>query len=357
MQASVPLTGPCADTPPVAAETQAAPYLRGCAVMETLAFLTLAVGLDAVFGDGTRFLGAGLHPFWIIVLLVTLQYGTGEALVTAILASVFLVVGNLPEQMMTETMYEYIFRVTWLPLLWIMTALALGSLRTRQLRERDELKTQLEQARQALQTVVNGYNTVKQAKEQLEMRLAEERCSVLTVYKIARSLETYAGADVLCAVTELVKVALRPAKFSLWRIKSHALALEAFYGWDRADEFSHSFKARSALAERVVKQQDYVSITSEQDEPLLAGQGVLAGPIRDVRTGRIYGMLKIEEMAFADLGIHSQEIFRVVCDWIGHVYASQEKRPAVQAGSLLQIPESLVRKVSYARRSHYRPAA
>jgi polysaccharide biosynthesis protein PelD len=322
------------NTPPV--ESRGNAYIHSSAILETIAFLLCVVMLDVMFGGGTRFIDMQLHPFWIIVLMVTLQYGVGDALITAILAGVFLLAGNMPEQNMTETMYEYFLRVTYLPLLWIITALTLGSICTRQLREKKELIEQVRKSREMIQTFMDGYNAVKQSKEQLELRLAEERCSVLTVYKLAKTLETADPENALGAISELVRVALKPNKFSLYRWDGHALALEATHSWTKSDNFIKQFPASSTLTRCIVEKKCILSIVHEEDEVILAGQGMMAGPVFDPRTGKLFGMLKIEDMEFMGLGVHTHEMFRIVCEWIAHIYIRKEN---ARSSSHMPVPQ------------------
>lgn len=332
------------------AEEKSSAYIHSSAILETIAFLLCVVMLDVMFGNGTRFIDMQLHPFWVIVLMVTLQYGAGDALVTAILSGVFLLAGNMPEQNMTETMYEYIMRVTYLPFLWIVTALTLGSICTRQLREKRDLQEQVKKSREMLQTFMNGYNAVKQSKEQLEMRLAEERCSVLTVYKLAKSLEATDPENALASIAELVRVALKPTKFSIFRWEDHALVLDATHGWKKSDVFEKKFAASSPLGNCVLDKKCILSIVHEEDENILAGQGVLAGPIYDAATGRMYGMLKIEDMEFMGLGMHTHEIFRIVCEWIAHIYA---KRDNAHNNRVVQLRNSVDVKQFLVYQTHF----
>ena len=219
------------------------PRINRSAIVETIAvFLVAAVLIDFMFGDGTRYAIPPLHPFWIIVLLVTVQYGPIEALTAALLSSAVLLVGNLPEQSMSETMYEYILRFTLTPFLWIMTALVLGSLRARQRAERKSLLEQLWKSEQAAAAIVENYKAAKQSKERLELRLAEERCSVLTVYEVAKMLETLNPAEAVAGVERLVRTALNPKKFSFFRWKNNALTLDAAYGWEKSDSVAYARK-------------------------------------------------------------------------------------------------------------------
>ncbi|MGE3624059.1 MAG: hypothetical protein AB7H77_09360, partial [Bdellovibrionales bacterium] len=301
------------------------PPINRSAIIETLVFLIAAVLIDLMFGDGVRFINMQLHPFWIIVLVVTVQYGPVEALISAILASAFLLVGNMPEQSMSETMYEYILRATLTPFLWVVTALVLGSIRARQREEKKNLLNQLWKSEQAAAAIVENYKAAKQSKERLELRLAEERCSVLTVYEVARTLETLDPNEAMAGVEKLVRVALNPKKFSLYRWKNNALALDTAYDWSKDDNYEHRFTAGSMLTRRVLRDNQVLSIVREDDEKILAGQGMLAGPIVDESTGAIFGMLKIEEIGFTDLGIRTHEVFRLVCTWIARVCVNINK--------------------------------
>jgi len=332
-------------------DTSLFPHLRRIALLETVVFLSVAVVLNIFFGDGTRFIAMPLHPFWIIVLVITVQYGPTEALVTALLASAFLLVGNLPEQSMAETMYEYVLRVSFSPFLWIVTALVLGSIRARQLDERKHLQEQLWKSEEAAAAIVDNYKTMKQSKERLELRLAEERCSVLTIYEIAKSLETLDSTQALAGVEKLVRAALNPKKFSLFRWTNNVLALEAAYGWETPDAYTARFNANTALVRQLVKKNRPLSIVKQDEEKILGGQGMLAGPIIDERTGEAVGMLKIEEIGFMDLGVRTHEIFRVVCAWIARVYVNiNTYENAIQKYPPLPVKsEKILRRSSQAR--------
>ena len=311
------------------------PRVNRSAIIETLVFLVTAVLIDLMFGNGIRYADMPVHPFWIIVLLVTVQYGPIEAITAALLSGAFLLVGNLPEQSMTETMYEYILRVTLTPFLWIVTALVLGSIRARQRDERKNLLNQLWKSEQAAAAIVENYKAAKQSKERLELRLAEERCSVLTVYEVAKMLETLDPVEAMTGVEKLVRTALNPKKFSLYRWKNNTLVLDTAYGWDKQEDYDKKFGGSSLFVRRLLKDNQVLSIVREEDEKLLNGQGMLAGPIVDEETGAVFGMLKIEEIGFTDLGIRTHEVFRIVCGWIARVCVNINKFEEVAGKSFL----------------------
>jgi polysaccharide biosynthesis protein PelD len=326
------------DAYPVSAS--AAPSQHSHAIIETLLFLTAMVLLDALLGQGDRFLSMSVHPFWAIILLVALQYGPGDTLAAAVFSSLFLLVGNMPEQMLTETMYDYILRVTFLPFLWITTALVLGSIRARQLDEKQRLQEELLKNKESNALLVKGYNAIKQAKEKLELRLAEERCSVLTVYKVAKSLEAVDASEITPAVAELVNTAFHPIRFSLYRLQNGVLQLETTRGWKTSHDYTTRFDSHSPLLADMLTKKRVLSVLHADEEAILNKEGMLAGPIIDPQSGKIYGMLKIEEMGFTELNLRAYEIFAVVCQWIARVYANAENHQGAGQSRVMKAANS-----------------
>jgi hypothetical protein len=304
------------------------PYVRTSAIVETVLFLLGAVLLNAIFGDGMRFIAMPLHPFWAIVLLITVQYGPAEALMAAILSSAVLLVGNMPEQSLTETMYDYILRVSLTPFLWIMTALILGGVRGRQLNERKELYEQLAKSGEASTAILDTYKSIKKSKEQLELRLAEERCSVMAIYEIAKLLETLDPIEARIGIEKLVCTALNPKKFSLFVREGNNLVLEACYGWRKADGYKKKFDMDAPFVRHATAADRILSVVRPDEEKLLNGEGMLAGLLINEETDEVLGMLKIEEIGFTDMSIRNHETFRTICAWIAGVYANIEKYQA-----------------------------
>ena len=100
--------------------------------------------------------------------------------------------------------------------------------------------------------------------------------------------------------------------------------MKVAHGWDKSSTFARRFDNDSMLA-RGIQKKRVISLVNAEDEVVLEKQGMLAGPILDAHTGAIYGMLKIDEIAFVDMGIRTHETFRIVCEWIGRIYANVEK--------------------------------
>lgn len=307
-----------------AAEPAVRPRLLGfrrVALLELVLFFGVALTLDLLFGDGTRFSGVQPHPFWIPVLLLAAQYGTSEGVLAAMVATAALRLGNMPEQLITEDLYQYLFTVTREPILWLIAAVLFGELRMRQLRERDELRAGLDAARREADAIARSYRQLKGVKESLETRVAGQLRTVFTLYQAARSIDKLDEGEVMLGVADLVRTVMKPEKFSLFLLNNDVLESVTNDGWDDDDAYARWYDANSQLFQTVVGRQRFLCVARHEDERTLQGEGVMAGPLVSDDTGEVVGMVKIESLGFMDFGMNSVENFRILCEWIGTALA------------------------------------
>jgi hypothetical protein len=305
--------------------------MRISALAETLAFLAAALAVDALLGGADRFAGVSPHPFWIAVLLVSVQYGTGEGLMAAALATAALLVGNLPEQGFNEDLYAWLLRATAQPLLWFVAAVVLGEIRDGQRRERDRLRQDLGEAREQARAIGEGYAQLARLKDSLEARVASQVRTVHAMYVASRAIERQDTGQVLAGVRALVRSVMGPRKFSLFLLNGRALEAAVGEGWSDEDGFSAEFGPSSPLFQAIAVEHQILVATDPAHGLALGAEGLLAGPLASAETGELFGMLKIEEMEFLDLNPASVQNFRVLCDWIGAAFANAQRFEEMQA--------------------------
>ncbi|CAO3409320.1 GAF domain-containing protein [Azospirillum largimobile] len=296
--------------------------LRPVALLELALFFGVALGLDVWFGSGLRFEGVQPHPFWIPVLLLAIQYGTNEGVLAALAASVALRLGNVPDAGITQDLYDHLFTLTREPILWLVAAVLFGELRMRQLREREELRAGLNAARQEAEAIARSYRALKSVKESLETRVAGQLRTVFTLYQAAKSIDRLDEGEVMLGVADLVRTVMKPEKFSLFLLNNDVLESVTNEGWDDDhDTYARWFDSGTALFQQVIARQRQVCVNRVEDERILAGEGVLAGPLVSSDTGEVVGMVKIESLGFTDLSVNTVENFRILCEWIGTALA------------------------------------
>ncbi|NYZ10951.1 GAF domain-containing protein [Azospirillum sp. RWY-5-1] len=298
---------------------------RGVALVELALFFTLCFLVDWWAAGLTRFDGVQPHPYWVIVLLLSVQYGTNEGVIAAVAATAALRLWNLPEQAIGQDLYEYLHVVSREPILWLVAAVLFGELRMRQRRERDELHAKLSLANRESDAIARSYRQLKVVKENLEARVAGQLRTVFTLYQAARAIDKLDEGEVMLGVADLVRSVMRPEKFSLFLLNNDVLESVTNDGWDDEDPFARWFDASSTLFETVVGRQRTLCVARPEDERILMGQGVLAGPLVSEDTGEVVGMVKIESLGFADFSANTVENFRILCEWVGTALAKARR--------------------------------
>ncbi|MGB0683616.1 MAG: GAF domain-containing protein [Magnetovibrionaceae bacterium] len=295
---------------------------RLVALVELTLFISLALLGDFLFGAGERFIDFQPHPFWLIVLLLSIQYGTTEGLFAAFVASIALLAGNLPEQRVDQDLYTYLFDIGLTPILWVVAAVLFGELRVRQIMERDQLRADLSAAIERETVLDRRYRELRAVKSRLEERVAGQLKTVLSTYQAAKALEARGVGRVLLGMSNLIEAILGPQKHSVFLLKGKHLQAVSGRGWTPEDAFRRDFDERDELFRIVIGRQEVVTVADPQGEEIMDGQGIIAGPLVDKETGEVMGMLKIEELSFLDFNMTTVENFRILCDWLAAAHAN-----------------------------------
>lgn len=291
--------------------------LRVTALVEMAIFFAIALVLDRYVFEGDRFRDVAPHPFWAVVVLISLQYGTNEGLLAAVASSAALLAGNVPPQPLTLDLFAYLFDLSKTPLMWAATGLVVGELRSRQLRERAELRKHLAESENQAQMITAAFEGVSAAKDELEARIAGQFRTLLTVFRAAMAVERLDVAGVFDGANALVAAILNPEKFSIWLLKEDRIEMTHAFGWKDEERYRRVVTDDNPLYRRTIAERGVLCVARAADEKTLAGEGVLAGPLQDPETDEVYGMLKIEMLGLLDLTPTTIENFQLLCDWIG----------------------------------------
>ena len=260
--------------------------IRLSAIFETLIFLIVVTFLNFLFGDGKRFIGMSLHPFWIIILLVTVQYGTIEGLFAVLMSTLFLYAWNIPQQKIEESLFDYQFDLAFLPCLWFITAFVLGELRMRLGWENEKLRKQYVQAKNEAETIASAYNLVKDANANLEIHLTSQEKTAAATYRTFKSLSSQDPAQIIFGIEPIVETALSPQKFSVYAFGPNGFEATTSHGWTKADHFVRRFKPDSQMYQAVAEKRNMICVVNKADKKILGSEGLGGGAFDRQRNRR-----------------------------------------------------------------------
>lgn len=291
--------------------------VRVTAILEIVAFIAITLAIDHFYFDGDRFFDTRPHPFWMIVVLVAVQYGANEGLLAALAASAALLLFNLPVPALDQDVFDYWTDVGLRPALWVGVGQILGQIRSREVAERDKLRATLAATESRAQVLANSFDELKKAKSALEARIARQFRTVITTYRAAQSIDVTDAVKLEAGLDQLIEAVLSPRKYSLWLLGADGFTLDRTVGWAEHETFEREFDIAHPVVQHLLARQPALCSARADDERKLMGQGLLAGALTDVDSGEIVGMLKIEEASFLDFNLYTLENFNVICSWLG----------------------------------------
>lgn len=231
-------------------------------------------------------------PYWLPILLLSLQYGTVAGLLAAGAATLAYVMNGLPEQNIDEHHFTYLLRVWSLPILWISVSLVLGQFRMHQIELKQRLQDGL--ARRTKEAgALSAY-----------VRDLERRCRELERLLTSRSVQggggvldalaklQSGGADLPGFLDALCRAAFPNSQMTIFALQASGLEAALSAGGPLAA--TRRLASNHALYLTVAGERMSVSVLDSFGEKVLAGEGLAAVPVVHEESGRVLGILKLE---------------------------------------------------------------
>lgn len=308
--------------PPVSPEQAAAPFAAGSSVasrvgqispvlppvfaiaeMAVLVALILLEYFWDAFPDLTRI---NPHPYWIAVLLLSLQYGTVSGLIAASIAIIGTLLIGMPEPDIEERYFNYLIRVWTQPVLWLLVAMLLGTFRARQIEQHDELLEQAENLRLRGATLLDHATNLRARCGMLERRLAMRETAdtgqLLASLSRLSDVEPGRWAQALSATLD---AGFPRAQISLYVVDGGVVRLVLTHhgpgGFEAGDApVATELEPDHPLLETIVAEGRSASVVEPEHDTALRGVGVAAVPIfavgKEPTQRRVIGMLKADMM-------------------------------------------------------------
>lgn len=243
------------------------------------------------------------HPYWIFVLLLSLQYGTVSGLLAAVVAIGGTLAIGLPEADIGESYFEYLIRVWTQPVLWLVMALMLGSFRMKQIEFRDDLMREVDDLQARGVALVDHAKHLKARCDALERELVSssdpEGFRVLDA--VAR-LTQVSQTDGEMAFREAMTLAFPRAQASVFLVGAEGWHAIWTSGWPESAAWKTSFARSDALVAAMLEKRS-LSILAADDEAALLGEGQFAVPIVSLDGLSVNGFIKIESLPASAISV------------------------------------------------------
>jgi hypothetical protein len=219
---------------------------------------------------------------WLPITVLTLQKGLAWGLACAVIASGLQYAGGLPPELMSEDIYSYIGRIAAEPIAWICFALVFGHIRSRQIAHAAELEAQLAERNQQCGAVASLCDDLRRRIEVLEREIAAAgQLSNADMAQAVIELNHAGWDDFAQRLTRFVVLITGCPEFTIHLLRADGLA-PALQPTDDHRPAAHNPILRGdALFKAIVRERRVLSTRRAGDTAILAGRGVMAGPLVD----------------------------------------------------------------------------
>ncbi len=233
-------------------------------------------------------------PFWVPVLLLSLQYGTVAGLLAAAAATLAYTINGLPEQAIGENLFAFLLRIWALPILWIGVASVLGQFRLRQIEVKQDLKHRLSSRTLEADSLATYASALEDRCHRLERQLTS-----IGPASGAAAIDCLASfgdpsADFPKSLEGLQRYVFPASRITVYAVSPAALDVIAHAPGEGDGPIPVSIPAQHALYRATVGERRAVNVLRAEDEAALAGIAHAAHVILHPETRRVIGLLSIE---------------------------------------------------------------
>jgi hypothetical protein len=240
-------------------------------------------------------------PLWLPVIFLSLQYGLGAGVVAALLAVGLHFSDGLPPAAMAEDLYSYIGRIGGEPVALTCSALLIGHVRVRQIREKSELQEELAERSQHGAAVAHLCEDLRRRADMLERHIAANvQPSHIDIAEAIAGLHSATWDNFAERLTRFVNLMIGSAEFSLYLLRSNGLKLVFQPHDDNVLPADPIVGPDDGLFNAVVREGKTLLATRAADLALIGDRGMLFGPVLEVGSNRVVGMLGFGGADLAD---------------------------------------------------------
>ncbi len=268
-------------------------------LLEIIIPLAVLYFIDVAFFDGDRFRSMHYNPCWLLILLIVVQHGSGGGILAVLMCTFFLLFQNMPEKILGDTVFNYYFKAYSLPILWMLVTVTLGYLRDEQITKFNELKDKYLKMLDEFNALSKTYKKLQDLKDFLDRRLNVQLYSVTQTYNALDKANFNDVSTLPDAVLNMVQAVVDPRQWSIYQVNTQGLELLKSEGWYDDSPYKKAFTPEDQIYKKAVLDKNVLCIVNEEDEEILANEGIIAVPI--MINEKVDFLLKIEKMNFMEL--------------------------------------------------------
>ena len=261
------------------------------------------------------------HPLWILVLLLSSQYGTMPGLAAAVAAMAVHWLAGAPPQAGGEDIYDYLYRVWREPMLWPVAAVVLGGFRGQHAQKTEALRVRLAETDIQLRTIGGYAEGLRSHCESLERRIACAADRSIEAGLAALEDVRLAGRDELkCALPRTMELLVGSARYQVLTLRDGHLSIDTELSsiTEETCRLPRIERLPALLEAELVRGHRLLSIRKADAAGQLAGTALIASPIISPSADRLIGAILIQAMDPMKLTEATERGLHALCRELAH---------------------------------------
>jgi hypothetical protein len=285
-------------------------------VPETLVLVGVMAVLNLAFLPGRPgFLGIEPNPFWAPILLMLVRYGFRAGLLSSLVcAATYMLLVSLRVKEEVITLRD-LFTLDYArpAVLFVLAGAGLGMLVQR---HKDRIR-QLEQENARLATdnerLKRGEEALRDVNVELANRVIGATDTLPMLYRYAKRLNVLDVNQIFTVLTELLVEVIKATKGSVYLLEGQRLVLHSQNGQPASR--GPELRLEPELLEEIITRRKVITLHDLLGRSIRRKDLFLCGPLSAGVSGKVLGLLVVEELEFLRYNPATVRLFGVIVDW------------------------------------------
>ncbi len=290
-------------------------------ILETLLGFAILLAIDLfLIKNSTAFEHITPHPFWIVVLLIAVRYGTLQGIFAGSFAAVAYVALASGTASAEFSRFSFPHGPYNLPFFFILTGGVLGEIRGWHKKMHDNLQKKYEDKARGLECLSVEHEALCDSKHELDKRVAFQATTMVSLFEKLTNLEQLQPLQLYQNIPDLLADQLNVTRSSVYLLRNNKLEMVARNS-NYEDGLPDVVDLDFGMMGEVVKNKSLVTINqmlAEDHNEFDAIEQIMAAPILR-KDETLLGIINIERIPFFDYNSNSVRIFEVLAYWVSIV--------------------------------------
>ena len=296
------------------------------ALMETIFAYAALIGINLLwFDQSLGWLDTVLHPYFVVVLLIAVRYGTIDGMVAGAMGATLWIWFKLDASPGVFESPGAFFDIALMrtPYLLLAIGTLLGEVRQVAQDEIDTLWGQYRQLQDDLDVIGGQSKSLRKANESLQERIASSTETTAGFYEVASAIQTLRENEALPALLAVVQRFVGAEKVSIYVRGPSAWELHISEGWASDDEYPRSIPFSNPVMARV----DKGETLSLMEVPETGDTGiVLAAPLHlgEGAEQTVHAVIAVQSLPLSRLNLATIRNLEGISAWGSRVVTSAQ---------------------------------